>query len=179
MTWITPAYFSPTYTYTQNMSWRLHGSCPVQWITMTRNEFCAVCTWKRHRHRKLRRDKEVEAEEQKPLRLRFRLWKWRCFLGKNELHVSWQSIPDITSVFVRYAPCHASHPWLIPSLHLRGHAHSAPACTIIPGSDGGLMACSLYTAINLFIGHLPASCRYISACARVCTGVRRTINAIA
>lgn len=34
-------------------------------------------------------------------------------------------------------------------------------------SDGSLMACSLYTAINLFIGHLPASWRYISGCACV------------
>lgn len=66
-------------------------------------------------------------------------------------------------VFVRYAPRHGSHPWLIPSLHLRGHAHSASACTILPGSDGGLMTCSLYTAINLFIGHLPGSWRYISS----------------
>ncbi|KAK5874299.1 hypothetical protein PBY51_019259 [Eleginops maclovinus] len=48
-------------------------------------------------------------------------------------------------------------PVIRDSFRLRGHAHSAPACTIVPGSDGGLMAFSLYTAINLFIGHLPAS----------------------
>lgn len=42
-----------------------------------------------------------------------------------------------------------------------------PVCTIVPGSDGGLMACTLYTAINLFIGHLPASWRYIIGCACV------------
>lgn len=95
---------------------------------------------------------------------------------KSELHVSWQSIPDISLVFVRYTLCHASHPWFIQSLHLRG---DAPACAIISGSDGGLMACTLYTAINLFIGHLPASWRYISSCACMHVSESRTIQAIA
>lgn len=84
------------------------------------------------------------------------------------------SLSNQSPVFVRYAPRHASHPWLIPSLHLRCHAHSAPACTVVPRSDGSLMTCSLYTAINLFIGHLPASWRYVSVWVYMCES--RTIN---
>lgn len=49
----------------------------------------------------------------------------------------------------------------------RSRPLSTPACAIVPGSDGGLMACSLYTAINLFIGHLPDSWRYSSVRARM------------
>jgi len=57
---------------------------------------------------------------------------------------------------------------------------------VIPGSDGGLMACTHYTAINLFIGHLPASWRCIGVgvpmrvcvcvCAYVCAS--GTMNAL-
>lgn len=114
------------------------------------------------------RDSPVKAAK---LRRRWRRWRRRCVevkafppgrKKKSSTSPGNQS-QILPPVCVRYGPRHASHPWLILSLHPRGHAHSAPpACTFFAGSDGGLMACSLRAAINLFIGHLPASWRRIS-----------------
>lgn len=77
------------------------------------------------------------------------------------------SLPRKSPVTHSIISSEGSHP-----LHSRLHHRSS-------GSDGSLMVCSPYTAINLFIGHLPASWRYISggACVCVCECLRGTLNA--
>lgn len=100
---------------------------------------------------------------------RWRRWWWRCaevkaFLpGKKEQHVPQQSIPDITPGMCQIWSSPRQPPVTHSVITSAGSRPlRPPACTFFAGSDGGLMACSLGAAINLFIGHLPASWRRIS-----------------
>lgn len=100
---------------------------------------------------------------------RRRRWWRRCVEvkalppGKKSSTSPWQSIPDITPGMCQIC----SSPHQPPVTHsvitsVGSRPLCPPACTFFAGSDGGLMACSLCAAINLFIGHLPASWRRIS-----------------
>lgn len=112
----------------------------------------------------------IACQRDGPVKAAKRWWKWRRCVevkvfppGKKKQHVSRQSIPDITPGMCQI--CSSPHQPPV-TYSVITSAGSRPLCppayTFFAGSDGGLMACSLCAAINLFIGHLPASWRRIS-----------------
>lgn len=93
---------------------------------------------------------EVNVNVRRPCRLGEERWGRRA-AAPSPGHPSHRRVRD--------GPRHGSHPWLIPSLPPRGSRPPRRTLPLAGGLTADLMARLPCAAINLFIGHLPASWR--------------------